>query len=785
MQEDFLKQVKFKFVAMGTSAPDPIPQNEIWLDVGNRLDMGVLDHHAGDSDAPSSAHQVLSHIQDLIVPHFNPGSILSIVLHKDPDLDAICSAWLVKKHLLDSVDIQNKIPIEEIVQAVSENDQGLVRTSEPLNCWPIIMRTLISKAHERFSDDAVITEVFPLLERTFEILRNGGSLVNAAKRILTPELRILLSFEQRDYQLDFSRGFPFQIRLPLQSSYSSINKSATKMVTEERRVLVDALFLSNPTSALFKEIARGDLENSPLKQGFPFLVVAEDVRLQDGQLFQRFIISVDPLTGLHLKNLGELLEAREQAKENELKKPLLPGRERVKPGEGRFGGTILNPWYDGRGFHYTIVDSPSIQIDGGKYFSQLNKNEVLDTIWAYADPSLFVGVQSAEQISFCPGNTVFSGRDQESDFLRLEAIIAQTDHCCRWGTDMKLLSESFNGSAFSCASTGEFGKLFNDLFVKVNRVVLPEKGNESLGKIIQSFAIQQDVKPALPKSVGNSNKEVTTLNRFFIITIPDKMFSLDREFDTLLLPLYRLVQKKESRFSTAQELSGCARVKKIFSPDRRAAFLIFPKGAVLLKAADFQEAKTFTRSCELLLSLVMTVRTGLDKISNEILTHLHISNPGKLRKVLHQDRERLFWFQHSAMFTYACEDPFIQQVYEAIQAHWEIPKKFEQEAQRVNTLAQSFREASDALSAKLSFIATTAIAPLLLTLAFFSGTFMDTAFHSKYRTFFPSKFILWLAKILHISPGWAAFIAVFGAFAFLFASIWTTITRLGKGRKSK
>lgn len=70
---------------------------------------------------------------------------------------------------------------------------------------------------------------------------------------------------------------------------------------------------------------------------------------QDGK--HRFVISVTPDSGTHLKGLGESLEKAETEKREKLKKP----RPRTPV---RWPADNADPWYFGQGHDYTIVDAP-------------------------------------------------------------------------------------------------------------------------------------------------------------------------------------------------------------------------------------------------------------------------------------------------------------------------------------------------------------------------------------------------------------------------------------------
>ena len=128
--------------------------------------------------------------------------------------------------------------------------------------------------------------------------------------------------------------------------------------------LADALYLEDPSSILFKELARGDKRRSPSKKGFALLLISRAVPEATDRTMRRYIASTDPQSPFHLRGLGALLEQREQEKEADIGLHLLPGRERLGQGKGRHGYGVTSPWYDGRGHGYTIVDSPAVQISG-------------------------------------------------------------------------------------------------------------------------------------------------------------------------------------------------------------------------------------------------------------------------------------------------------------------------------------------------------------------------------------------------------------------------------------
>jgi len=109
---------------------------------------------------------------------------------------------------------------------------------------------------------------------------------------------------------------------------------------------VAGLWLKKPASSMFKSWARGDMDNAGNEQGFVLLCIQMSEH--------RFILSVDPSSGVYLNGLGDLIEQVENEKRQAL--------GMVRQGENRPGYDSPDPWYDGRSplHNYTIIDSPRV-----------------------------------------------------------------------------------------------------------------------------------------------------------------------------------------------------------------------------------------------------------------------------------------------------------------------------------------------------------------------------------------------------------------------------------------
>jgi hypothetical protein len=592
-------KLEYCFVPMGQVAPDRIPPTELWLDVGNRVAPRILDHHGGNTSAWSAAQLVLENIQTLIVPHFHGIGEVRIVLHVQPDLDAICSAWLIKKQLVDLMDIQSIPELTAIVEWVSRNDQGLVKTKDAAHCWPIVMRSLIGTVAQEKIDEQQIGAWFRLFDDTLKILRGGGSFSDAAENIVSSELRVILDQEHRDYEQDVERGRIFQIMLPLQHQFSLKHNENTFDGEGERRVLGDALFLRNPSSILFKELAKGDVKNSPQKRGFAFLIVSRDVKLKDGRVFQRHIISVDPLSGFNLASLGSLLEKQEQKKEDESRVPRLPGRERVEPGKGRFGGNVVSPWYDGRGHGYTIIDSPSIEIEDGCCFSQLDSQDVLETIWEYGDPARFIQVKDAELICFQSKTYEGSEAVLERTTSLENLLSARSVSGAQWSHEFrnfaervtveKLHEEPGNAASRECEVDLTQWRFFSAVRISVERARVPA-GAHSLFETSRLFRSLRNAPRPEPSLEARTCLAPNPPQYLVCLTVQSYDGSLGKGTPALDLALYRLAAGLNPGFPERGEYDVCTSLRTIATTHANTSFHSIPGGYVLIVSGHDQKS---------------------------------------------------------------------------------------------------------------------------------------------------------------------------------------------------
>ena len=140
-------EFKYDFHDKGTNAGD-VPDGHIWLDVGNTLKPGVIDHHS--SDGYSCTAEALQKNLDLlsgIKSHLKDHDSVVLNTHKFPDADALFSMWLVQYYLDGR---RHELPknIDAIVKYVSEIDKGFVKIANR----PVTLYQVLSFQAENYRD---------------------------------------------------------------------------------------------------------------------------------------------------------------------------------------------------------------------------------------------------------------------------------------------------------------------------------------------------------------------------------------------------------------------------------------------------------------------------------------------------------------------------------------------------------------------------------------------------------------------------------------------------------
>jgi class 3 adenylate cyclase len=320
------------FVPMGFVAHPE--RGVVYLDTGNSTEPGIIDHHYGAQTA-RSACELLNMKPELLLEHIKdvPDSQREFRLHSYPDFD--CAATLYTAYELMSIQPRTDL-LSQLATYASHIDQGTIPHPETLesSLYGIFIahQTLIKQqAGKALSDFQLLEAGLRVVDAAFYALEAHGGDLSCVFRHnpswFSEEARVI----REDREL-----YAEDVRLRGHAYRAHINDAAEP---------VFGLWLDHPRSIFGKLWATID-PTAPEGQGYQFL--AFNFSQPDRN---RFIIRVDPESGINLNGLGQLLEYHESRKRKAL------GKERPTH-PIRYPADNSDPWYFGQGHQYTIIDSP-------------------------------------------------------------------------------------------------------------------------------------------------------------------------------------------------------------------------------------------------------------------------------------------------------------------------------------------------------------------------------------------------------------------------------------------
>jgi hypothetical protein len=339
-----MPEIKFRFLGYGEEL---IPQqNTIILDVGKKLDFGILDHHQKLAPNECAASLVVKYPQ-YILEHLKGEKNITIITHKYPDFDAVASSYLTKRLIETGKVSESMIKIAQYAKIV---DSANLPINIPLEDTPYaILYSLFHKINyfgERKDKIQYIGEKrmqigFSLLSEIEVKVREGIDVSQSISSLSGfkeyEKARQMINFDYMEYLTDVKRA----------------GKGTIKLLREDNRGLksVDFFYIINPKSYLLKDWIKRDFKNSPSGKGFSLIISS----LYEGN----FMIATSPLSETYLKGLGELINNWEKEKREKRNIEFLS-------------------WYEGDSpfFNYRIIASPG---DG----TILTREELLDIFRGY------------------------------------------------------------------------------------------------------------------------------------------------------------------------------------------------------------------------------------------------------------------------------------------------------------------------------------------------------------------------------------------------------------------
>lgn len=311
------------------------------VDVGSTCVAGVIDHHFAEAGDECAATLVVNRGEELVLNHLDeaPGEGLTIVVHREPDLDAVVAAYLTAALVLDGGLPNGAEALAEYARIVDSGKlppDGLEQTS----LWALYTAAthLLSSENDHQDEHelyrAWLHRGFDLIVLALESEPSSVSDVRLPEDLYGFEDEWAFLTEERGrYREDRDVAETFPIFLPINSG--------------EYEQEVTGLRIRSPRSSLFTQIA--------CAEGYPIthVIIERPPRDDESTPSERHLITVSPESGFWLRGLGMALER--------LEVEARAGTGRLRSPPPRWPDvTNSDPWYDGRSpIHaYTIVDTP-------------------------------------------------------------------------------------------------------------------------------------------------------------------------------------------------------------------------------------------------------------------------------------------------------------------------------------------------------------------------------------------------------------------------------------------
>ncbi len=378
-----LDDLHFAVIGPGSVVPRlPQPRNRLFLDVGNDLCPGILDHHQGPNVA-TSATQLVVQYPDFVLAAIDPlrkqGDKFFLVLPDSLSFDALASAYLSVELL-----VQGQLPRNARVLANYANliDSGetFPDTNNPFSLYAAILYLVTQPIGDKGMPHNLreaASNCFELFDWALKRQLDGKREIHEINSLDCP------IFNEDDRRIIHGDRLRYEAKL-LNPNCKAQYVDLLLPSNLGGFVQVDCLFVRDVQNIddsercmFFKNWARSDSVRAPREGGFVLLSVYHSASLSTKP---RCIISLRPDSKATLFGLASLLEHKECAKRKELHgghddrvvhsatgEPIPFSSERVNS----------DPWYDGRGHNFTIVDSP-------RAGTVLTADEIESTLWEFS-----------------------------------------------------------------------------------------------------------------------------------------------------------------------------------------------------------------------------------------------------------------------------------------------------------------------------------------------------------------------------------------------------------------
>lgn len=363
------------FVPHGKRIDPPLPSGTVALDVGNSSPgSGIFDHHQGGASSGSTAELLLRHQSDF-EERLKGQTDIQVITHEQPDFDALTALFLAWAFL--STSSTPPSAFDSLADFASKVDQGHVRPGEQLTLYTFVLMvgpwlTTEEGLSLRHSEDMI------------RVFQNGGIQVedpsaDACTAALT--LRLLRDWHSAPEWLPPE---PIEKRSVSEPVRKILRPLSERLSTQVQRCQRDLKWAQTAGDTGHMDVL--DERQNGSERKIPFVRVvaptanpsilgkylrtwsqrehdAPVVSILQFREAQRTIVSVPPESSLTLKGMGlflERMERRERKRQGRSDEDA--PRFQVVDDEGQVHVDPLfsssDPWYDGRGHNFTIVDAP-------------------------------------------------------------------------------------------------------------------------------------------------------------------------------------------------------------------------------------------------------------------------------------------------------------------------------------------------------------------------------------------------------------------------------------------
>jgi hypothetical protein len=358
--------IRYEFAGVEQTALQHLEaQDRLYVDAGNRIDVGVIDHRVAGSGAASSTSVVLAHpelIDGTLKPWRRSDSPYVIVMHESPDLDSAAACFLAESYLLDRRFPAGSAALAAYVDSVTLGSAGF----SPANRYSLYA-AFMQLAHRAALRDwarrdeqwtQVLREAGQVIAYVLKTAAGGRLEIGAVDAFKTPG--VLGVIDRRELDADYER-----YGQKLADPRHRAGRLRLRLPTlDGDRVEFDMLFARDVQNdddpdrcILFKDWSRSDRDRCPESGGFLGLCV---MSRQGDQGPCHCTISVRPDSRASLRALAVFLEEEECARrtqrfgiDDRIRNPNTGETRSPRPGYGN-----ADPWYDGRSHHESIVASP-------------------------------------------------------------------------------------------------------------------------------------------------------------------------------------------------------------------------------------------------------------------------------------------------------------------------------------------------------------------------------------------------------------------------------------------